>query len=407
MTAQAEHQHGAPSTLIDNILHHTSDGTSVEPNSIRTSMWMTSKGGWELMLHGTAFLNVLQQTGPRGSDKVFSTNWVMPMAQRRIGDGTLTFRGMFSLEPATVTERYYPLNFQTGETANGRPIVDGQHPHDFFMEVAALYDHRIGEKSLLSFYAAPIGSPAIGTTAFPHRTSTLENPLAALGHHQQDSTHIAADVVTVGFTHRAVRIEASGFHGREPDEERWNIDQGAVDSWSARLTVNPAPNWSGQVSFAHIRSPEGLHPDDDARRQTASIMYHRPTARGFWSSTLLWGRNQGGHHGNVFNSYLLESTLKFAEKNHVWTRIENADRSNELLYPKGTTPPPGFEEEPFARVQAYSFGYSRSLPSPSALDTALGAQVTFYGTPERLRAQYGSSPAGVLVFLRIRPGDKK
>ena len=60
------------------------------------------------------------------------------------------------------------------------------------------------------------GDPAIGPIAYPHRASASENPLAALGHHQEDSTHIAEDVVTVGLTYRIARIEGSGFHGREP-----------------------------------------------------------------------------------------------------------------------------------------------------------------------------------------------
>jgi hypothetical protein len=403
-----QHQHGAASgpSMISTIVSHSSDGTGLEPNSVNTPMWMKSSGGWMWMLHGTAYLNAVQQSSARGGDKIFSTNWLMPMAQRQFGNGTLTLRGMFSLEPGTIPGRYYPLLFQTGETANGRPIVDGQHPHDFFMEIAAIYDYRIGTRNLLSLYFAPIGSPAMGPVAYPHRTSTIENPLAALGHHQQDSTHIASDVVTLGFTHRSVRVEISGFHGREPDEERWNIDQGALDSWSTRLTINPATNWSGQFSYASLHSPEGLHPDDNARRQTASVMYHRPTAGGFWSSTVLWGRNQGGHHENVFNSYLAESTWKFAHKNHIWGRVENTDRSNELLYPRGTTPPAGFEEAPFARIQAYTFGYSRSLPSPDWLETAIGTQVSVYNVPDSLRPHYGSKPAAVLMFFRVRPGGK-
>ena len=95
-------------------------------------------------LQSRIVLNELQQSGPRGFDKFFSTNWLMPMAQRQLGPGQLTARIMLSLEPATVTNRRYPELFQLGETAFGKPIVDGQHPHDFFMEVAALYDLNIG-----------------------------------------------------------------------------------------------------------------------------------------------------------------------------------------------------------------------------------------------------------------------
>ncbi|MEO8734948.1 MAG: hypothetical protein ABI380_00260, partial [Edaphobacter sp.] len=150
----------APTTLIEAELNHTSSGTSIEPASTPTPMLMSHHGKWMLMLHGTAFLSDIQQSSHRGSDKLFSTNWLMPMAMRPLGPGQLTLRAMFSLEPATITGRQYPELFQQGETALGKPIIDGQHPHNFFMEVAALYDIHLGERTLLSFYAAPIGDPA-------------------------------------------------------------------------------------------------------------------------------------------------------------------------------------------------------------------------------------------------------
>src|SRR6202044_1512611 len=233
-----------PQTFVQEIEHHAASGTSAEPDVTPVPMLMSMKGSWMLMLHGNAFVMDLQQTGPRGEDKFFSTNWVMGMAEREWGPGQLTLRTMLSLEPATVTGRQYPLLFQQGETAYGKPIADGQHPHDFVMELAALYDWRLGEKTMLSFYAAPVGDPALGPTAYPHRASALENPVGTLGHHQEDSTHIADDVLTVGFTQGILRLEASGFHGREPDEHRWQFQHGAIASWSTRLTLQPGPNWS-------------------------------------------------------------------------------------------------------------------------------------------------------------------
>jgi hypothetical protein len=391
-----------PTTLIEEITQHTTSGTSAEPNSTAVPMLMTVKGSWTLMLHGVAFLNVDQQSGPRGADKVFSTNWFMPMAQRKLGPGTFTARTMLSFEPATITGRYYPELFQQGETAYGKPIVDGQHPHDFFMELAALYDLNLGERSLLSFYAAPVGDPAMGPTAFPHRASASEDPIAPLGHHLEDSTHIADDVVTLGLTHSIVRLEASGFHGREPDEFRWNIDSGTIDSWSTRLTVQPGQNWSAQYSFAHLTSPEALSPQDNIQRMTASVMYNRPIARGNWASSLIWGRNRVTETGLVWNGYLLESTLRFAENNYIWTRIENVDRTNELLL-KNQFEPPDFHESIIGRVQAYTAGYDRDFKLIPHLETALGAQVTLYQDGGQLAQIYGVHPVGVVMFLRVRP----
>ena len=405
MTGMEESQM-QPHSFLELLQQHLTSGSDAEPASTPFEMLMAHKGRWTLMLHGEAFLNDAQQSGPRGSDKLFSTNWFMAMAQRKFGKGTLSLRTMLSLEPATVSDRRYPELFQQGETAFGRPIVDGQHPHDFFMEIAALYDYKISERTLLSLYLAPMGDPALGPAAYPHRASASEDPVAPLGHHLEDSTHIADEVVTLGLTYRSVRLEASGFHGREPDEYRWNVDSGKIDSWSTRVTVNPAQNWSVQYSISRLHSPEALAPPEDVRRMTASLMYNRPIRNGHWASMLLWGRNQSLQDGNVGNAYLLESTLRFWQRNYVWTRIENVDRTNELLL--GENPlPPGFSEKYFTRVQAYTAGYDREVGHIPYLSTAVGGQVTWYGVPEVLRPVYGTHPAGFIFILRVRPTSRK
>ncbi|HKS66128.1 MAG TPA: hypothetical protein VJR26_02735 [Candidatus Acidoferrales bacterium] len=394
--------HAQPETFEEEIVHHTSDGTSAQPNSTPAPMLMSTKGAWSLMFHANVFLVDEQQSSRRGGDKLFSTNWLMPMAQRSLGAGTFTARVMLSLEPATVTDRRYPLLFQQGETAFGVPIVDAQHPHDFIMELAALYDLKLGERGLLSFYVAPMGDPAIGPAAYPHRDSASENPVATLGHHQEDSTHIADDVVTAGLAYGMARVEASGFHGREPDEFRWDIDSGKIDSWSMRLTLQPGKNWSGQYSYARITSPEALSPAEDQARMTASIMYNRPLRDGNWASTILWGRTSSVQDHSIFNSYLLESTLRFRAKNSVWTRIENVTRSNELL--TGEQPlPPNFEERPIGRVQAYTFGYDHDFDLVPHVASAVGAQFTAYGVADALKPIYGPHPLGAAIFLRLRP----
>ena len=397
---------GQPGTFIEEIMLRSASGTSVEPNSTPIPMVMSMKGKWMLMFHANVFILDEQQGSARGGDKFLSTNWFMGTAQHELGPGTFTGRLMLSLEPATISDRRYPLLFQQGETAFGRPIADGQHPHDFIMELAALYDLKMGANNLLSLYFAPVGDPAIGPTAYAHRASASENPVGTLGHHQQDSTHIADEVVTVGLTHGMFRIEGSGFHGREPDEFRWDFDTGRIDSWSTRLTVQPEKNWSGQVSYARIASSETLFPNEDQARLTASVMYNRPRHGGNWASTMLWGRTRSIQDNSVFNSYLLESTLRFRTRNSVWTRIENVDRSNELVL--GENPPPaGFQERPIGRVQAYTFGYDRDFHIVSRLSSALGAQFTTYAVPATLQPVYGSRPLGFVVFARLRPVSRE
>jgi hypothetical protein len=379
---------------------HARSGTAEEPQSTPSSMLMTSRRGWALMFHGNVFIVEAQQSGPRGGDKFFSTNWFMAMAEHPAGGGTFAVRLMQSLEPLTVSDRRYPLLFQQGETAFGRAIVDGQHPHDFFMELAAQYDKKLGEHGGFSLYLAPVGDPAIGPTAYSHRASAAENPVAPLGHHQQDSTHISSDVITAGAVYRWLRMEASGFHGREPDESRWNIDQGSIDSWATRLTISPARNWTGQISYARIASIEALFPNEDQARTTASIMYNRPLAKGNWASTLLWGRTRSLEDQAVFSSYLFESTLRFG-RNALWTRIENTDRSSELLLDPHS--PPAGQERPIGRVQAFTFGYDREFGRIPYVSTAVGAQLTTYGVPAVLEVHYGRHPLSGIVFLRLRP----
>jgi hypothetical protein len=393
--------HTEPTTLSEEVEQHSLSGTDVEPFSTPVSMLMAVKNSWMLMLHGVAFLNDVQQNGPRGADKLFSTNWIMFMAQHRLSRGTLTLRTMLSLEPATITGRFYPELFQQGETAFGKPIVDGQHPHNFVMEVAALYDFKLGERTLFSFYGGPVGDPALGPPAYPHRMSASEDPIAPLGHHLQDSTHIASDVLTGGITHRIFRLEASGFHGREPGENRWTIEQGPIDSWSTRFTMNPGQDWSGQYSFAHLTSPEVLQPNENIDRMTASVAYNRPLTKGNWASLLLWGRNKNLPGGLIWNSYLAESTLQFAGLNYIWGRIENVDRTNELLL-KDMAEPANFVESVIGRVKAFTLGYDRDFKLIPRVASAAGGQVTFYGTPDALTALYGSHPVGVLVFVRLR-----
>ncbi|MGB8030950.1 MAG: hypothetical protein WCF30_14960 [Terracidiphilus sp.] len=393
-------QMGGPvATLKENVLRHSASGTSLEPKSSEPPMLMCMSGKWMEMLHGEVNVAEQQQTGQRGHDKLFSVNWVMPMAQRAIANGQWTFVSMLSFEPATITGRYYPELFQQGETAYGKAIVDGQHPHDLFMELAAMYDLNLGEQGLASIYAAPVGDPALGPVAFPHRLSAESDPLAPLAHHLQDSTHIAYDVITGAITWGPARIEASGFHGREPGEDRWTIEAGAVDSWSTRFTAALAKDWIAQYSLGHLHSPEVLHPQEDVLRQTASISIHHTWTAAELDATAIWGRNHTIGTDVNANGYLLEAEARLRAHQSLWTRIENDDRTTDLL---GAAAPPG--ESVVGRVQAYSGGYAHRIWHCDWSALELGAQLTLYTTPPRLLALYGAHPVGAAGLLHWRIG---
>jgi hypothetical protein len=352
-------------------------GTSVNPQSWRMPMIMTEAGSWSLMFMGQAYVVDTQQSGPRGGDKLYAPNWFMGSASHRLWGGSFQVDAMLSLDPATVTNRSYPLLFQTGETAYGRPLVDAQHPHDFVMALGLHYAHRAGS-TMLHVYYAPVGDPALGPVAFPHRASAAELPQAPLGHHWQDSTHIANNALTVAVRRAWLRIEASGFHGTEPDENRWNIDWGAMDSYAGRVSVTPTRNWLFQVSAGRIARPERQEPVD-VTRTTASAHY----TRGGWSSSFIWGRNRG------LDSYLGETVIAAGKRNFVTGRAEWVDKDELAIH--GTY-----------GIAAYTGGYTRDFGQFKDVEAGIGANVTAYSIPAAIRPYYGEHPWGVNVYLRLR-----
>ena len=376
-------------------------GTGANPESAAMKMFSWRVHGWNLMFHGQGFISDVQQTGPRGADKFYSTNAFMGMAEHDIGKGAFTIRAMLSAEPATVTGRYYPELFQTGETAFGKALVDGQHPHNFFMELSVAYARTIGEKTNVEIYFAPVGDPALGPVAFPHRISAEELPQAPLSHHLQDSTHIADEVVTAALRRPHWGAEISGFHGAEPGENRWIIQTGGLDSWSARLSWTPTANWSAQVSAGSLHKPEALEPGNQLR-STASVTYNLPYTRGDWATSVIWGRNHETDTKRNLNSYLLESVVRFWEKNYITGRAELVDR-NELFADQ-----PLVEQQLAAtvgtvfRVGAFTAGYTRDVHIVPHVLTGIGGNFTLYKVPEAIQPFYGERPAAFYVFLRFR-----
>lgn len=379
-------------------------GTSWQPASTQMNMLHKMSGDWLLMFHYNTVVGLNAQGGPRGVTKLEAQNWFMPMAIRRVGNGTLELRGMFSMEPFTFPPGGSPLLFQTGETYKGEPIIDRQHPHDLFMELSATYIMPLGDRANWFTYIGYPGEPALGPTAFMHRASASENPSAPLSHHLQDSSHISFGVITTGFSYRWFKIEGSIFNGREPGENRYNFEANPWNSRSARLSFAPNDNWSIQVSHGFLRNPEALEPGD-VRRTTASISYHRPFERGNWATSLVWGRNHESHGDETFNlnGYLAESTVNFLDKNYLYTRLELTDK-NQLLRPADRLQLGIDEDHPSFRIGAYTFGAARDLWSTEKLLLAIGGDVTFYSQPATLDPIYGRDPKSFRIFFRLRPG---
>ena len=378
-------------------------GTSWQPASTSMAMRHKQAGDWLLMFHYNVTAGVNAQGGPRGVTKAESVNWFMPSAIRRVGNGTLELRGMFSFEPFTFPPGGSPLLFQTGETYKGEPIIDRQHPHDLFMELSATYTLPLGENGTWFVYGGYPGEPALGPTAFMHRASASENTSAPLSHHYQDSSHISFGVVTTGFTYRWFKLEGSIFNGREPGENRYNFEANPWTSRSARLAFAPNDNWSMQVSHGFLREPEALDPGD-VRRTTASISYNRRFERGNWASSLIWGRNHESHSGEIFNlnGYVAESTVNFLDRNYIYTRLELADK-NSLLRDDDLDRLGIDDHHPSFRIGAYTFGGARDIWNTEKTSLAIGSDVTFYSKPSILDSVYGTNPVSWKIFFRLRP----
>jgi hypothetical protein len=382
-----------------------SSGTDVQPAAWDMPMVMTKSGKWQMMWMAQAFVVDTQQSGPpagrstpeaTGLDKLWSDNWGMLAATHPLGKGSVMLRTMLSLEPATITDRRYPELFQIGETAYGLPIVDGQHPHNLFMEIGAEYARKFSGTTAYVYYA-PVGDPALGPPAYPHRASAAELPQAPLAHHWEDSTHIAYNVATIGAEKGWVRVEASGFHGQEPGENRWNIGAGTMDSWSARIALTPSPSWTAEISTGELHHPEGFRPGDE-ERTVASAEY----AHGITAASLIWGRDYktGGHY--AVNAVTAEGVLAAGRKNFVTGRYEWSQRDE--LFSADPPVEQAFLSEGYRwfDVSAYTAGYTRDLGTWHNTEIGVGANATTYVAPALIQPYYGEHPFGVNVYLRVR-----
>ena len=357
--------------------------------------------GWTFMDMGVFRLGYNRQGGPSGDRVVESSNWNMAMVQRDLAGGRLTLMLMNSLEPATLPEGGSPHLFQTGESLHGRPLVDRQHPHDFFMNVSAAWRHAVGEHGAWWVQAAPVGEPALGPTAFMHRASAGENPSSPLGHHWEDSTHIASTVFTLGGGWRGLAVEASTFHGQEPDEHRWNIDGGAPDSFSGRIRLRLPARWSAQLSYGFLKNPEALVAGNTHR--TIASVHYGAAGDGPVAATLLWGRNREEH--GVSDALLAEGAWQWSAHDQVYARAERVEKPLALLATK-SEPDGHHGPDELAAVRSLTLGYFRDFDvRPQwGLKAGLGADLTFFAFPTSLTAAYGDSPVGLHAFLRVRWG---
>jgi hypothetical protein len=368
-------------------------GTAWQPDTSIHGGVHDVSGDWMLMGH--LLLNGVYswQEGPRGDEMGFVSGMAMGSARREFDDGgTLQFRAMLSPDPL-MGKRGYPLHLAAGETADGAtPLVDRQHPHDLFMELSASYSRPLSDEASVFLYAGLPGEPAFGPPAFMHRMSIMDSPEAPITHHWLDSTHIAFGVLTAGLVVGNVKIEGSRFNGREPDEHRYDIETGALDSTALRLSWNPTPELSLQGSWGRFISPEQLEPEENQTRWSASAMYTRRFGQdGWWSTTLAWGRRSAEH--DQLDAFVLESAAGFGP----WTAFGRAERieTNELLQVGG-------HHGPVFNVGKVSIGGIHDFRLAPNVRLGFGALYALNFVPDQLEALYEGDPHGAMLFVRLK-----
>lgn len=350
-------------------------------------------GDWMLMTHGFVWGVYSDQSGPRGGDKAYVQSMLMLSGEKDTDWGRVQLKSMMSLEPL-MANRGYPNLFATGETAGGVPLVDRQHPHDLFMELAARVDVNVGTDGRLFLYGGPVGEPAIGPSAFMHRASARYNPEAPITHHWFDSTHITYGVATLGYQTPRIQLEGSLFTGREPDEDRWGIESPRFDSWAVRGTWTPSPEWAVQLSHARLKEPEAQHAGEDEHRTTASVQF--ANGRGLSAMAAFSAKNRDP--GPTLTAWLAEANWDIDAHHTLFARVENV--RNDELFPDHGDP---LHDRPF-RVTKVQAGYAYRVPLTGPLNLALGGSVAAFAKPDALDAAYGKAPIGATLFARLSIG---
>jgi hypothetical protein len=397
MDMSAHVGHAMPGALGPYAASREASGTSWQPDASNHDGLHATRGEWMLMAHGV--LNAVhdRQSGPRGDDGTFASGMLMGMAQRPMGDGSLQLRAMLSPDPL-MGARGYPLLLASGETANGVDrLIDRQHPHDFVMELAASISRNIGSRSSVFAYAGLPGEPAFGPPAFMHREAVMESPEAPITHHWLDSTHISMGVLTGGLVVDRAKLEVSRFNAREPDEHRWNIETGALDSTAVRASWNPVDSLALQVSWGRFHEPEQLEPGVDQKRWSASALYAREVAPGWRvAGTLAWGRKSIEHHGERLDddAYAIEGSLK----HNAWTFFGRGESTeNRELVDDAAGHGPAY------RVGKFSVGAVRDFRVGEHLLFGAGGLFALNFVPTELEGAYGSRrPTGAMAFVRLK-----
>ncbi|HEX2091892.1 MAG TPA: hypothetical protein VHG28_05785 [Longimicrobiaceae bacterium] len=301
-------------------------GTSWQPDETPVRALHGTAAGWRFMLHGSASLAYVKAQTRRGGARLGSANWGMVHASRSLPRGMLTLTGAGSLETITLGKCGLP-----GLLAAGPACLvatrEFQHPHPPLMELSGRLEQRISGPLRLELYGALAGEPALGPPTYLHRLSATADPIAPISHHETSPAHASGGVLTAGAGSARWKLEGSVFHGAASDPDRLLPELGPLTSRAGRLSLNPSPAWSMQLSLGRIVGAPGHHSGADGtiRSMTASAMHHRRMGgRDVWATSLALARTEDGTLPR--RTALLESSLSRGDTHTWFGRIEAADR---------------------------------------------------------------------------------
>jgi hypothetical protein len=357
--------------------------------------------GWQVMIHGNVFGDFIRESGSRGNWQLGSVNWLMARAVHALAGGTLGVHTMVSAEFLTLTRAGYPQLLQVAQPYRGGTLTDRMHPHELIGEAAVTYEHDVIRGLGASLYLAAAGEPALGPVTYLHRPSAANDPIAPLSHHAQDETHERFGVATIGLFTRHARFEASAFNGNHPDDVHTNLELSGdrFNSFSTRITLNPASQWSVSASAAFIAasSSSADHAHGALHRYVLAIMNVRPRRAGIWASSVVWGVNSPIGTGRVLPGILVETNFDLNNRSALFGRLEYSVRTAEELNLVGS-----ISEQ--LGVGATAVGYTRRVTRWRATSAWLGGRATAYFLPDQLRAFYGGRVlTGFAAYVQLRP----
>lgn len=347
---------------------------------------MTFGGGtWSGFVEGSLFATYATETGPaQPRDEAFSTNWVVAGAQRTMGSrGLLLVRARASAEPATVKESGYPQLLQVVSPEHGGPRLDAMRGQKLIGEAAVAAAIRMGQRAYVHLYAAPVGDPALGPLPHMVRASSAEFAEAPFAWDVQEAFHEATRVFTAGVSTQFVSVEGSVFH-RGAGGSRTMVDDGPIDSWSARTTLSPTRNVSVQLSRGQL-GDDGLEVTSGSlsagsRSVAASVIY---TTRD--TSTAVTPAEPRG----TSRALAVELTFRTA-RNTFMVRGESVEN-------------PAAPSAPLAAKREHvTVGWIFDVLVPQGWRLGAGVNADYHTKYRELETRYGHKPQTVYAFVRLR-----